>query len=135
MTEAVDVPNLFSSFVVLDPQQTATVLPVTESFWQDLDRRYGTFAGHSLVSAFSFSADWPTWERHPNGDEIVFLVSGRADFLLRDEDGERRISLRQPGSFVVVPKDTWHTAKIADQAAMLFVTPGEGTENREQPDV
>ena len=127
------MPDLFSSFVVLDPQQSATVLPLTESFWQDLDRRFGAFAGHSLVSAYSFDTDWPTWERHPMGDEIVCLMSGCADLLLRQEDGEQRVSLRQPGSFLIVPKNTWHTAKIAEHTTMLFVTPGEGTENREQP--
>ncbi len=36
-------------------------------------------------------------------------------------------------TFVVVPKNTWHTAKVHAPTMMLFVTPGEGTENRESP--
>ncbi|ANO52021.1 cupin domain-containing protein [Woeseia oceani] len=125
--------NLFSSFVVVDPELSATVLPVDETFWQDLDKRYGTFAGHSLISAYRFTTDWPTWERHPEGDEIVCLLAGSADLLLHEAGGERRVSLSEAGAFVVVPKGTWHTAKVSEMATMLFVTPGEGTENRQQP--
>jgi hypothetical protein len=32
---------------------------------------------------------------------------------------------------VVVPKATWHTAKISTPTALLFVTPGEATQNRD----
>jgi hypothetical protein len=31
---------------------------------------------------------------------------------------------------VLVPPNTWHTGKVRRSAKMLFVTPGEGTENR-----
>jgi quercetin dioxygenase-like cupin family protein len=40
------------------------------------------------------------------------------------------VSLTEPGSFVIVPKGTWHTARIAKPTSMLFVTPGEGTQNK-----
>ena len=38
--------------------------------------------------------------------------------------------LRDPGSYVVVPKGTWHTARTSVPTRMLFMTPGEGTENK-----
>jgi hypothetical protein len=38
--------------------------------------------------------------------------------------------LRDAGSYVVVPKGVWHTARTSVATRMLFVTPGEGTENR-----
>jgi quercetin dioxygenase-like cupin family protein len=53
--------------------------------------------------------------------------------LLRNEGVESRQTLSRPGAFVVVPRGAWHTARIAEATTMLFVTPGEGTENREQP--
>ena len=31
---------------------------------------------------------------------------------------------------VVVPKGTWHTARTSVPTKMLFVTPGQGTENK-----
>jgi hypothetical protein len=43
------------------------------------DRRFAGFKGHVLVATFAFDADWPTWERHPAGDELVCLLSGEVD--------------------------------------------------------
>jgi mannose-6-phosphate isomerase-like protein (cupin superfamily) len=127
------VRELQSTFVILDPQQNATTLSVTDTVWAEIDSRFGSFAGHILIASFQFTEDWPTWERHPKGDEIVCLLSGRAEMLLRNEGVESRQTLSRPGAFVVVPRGAWHTARIAEATTMLFVTPGEGTENREQP--
>ncbi|MFQ6005072.1 MAG: cupin domain-containing protein [Woeseia sp.] len=111
----------------------ADIVPVTDTIWSDLDDSYGDFAGHSLIASFSFDQDWPTWEVHPEGDEFVCLLSGDADMVLDAEDGEQLIRLNAPGSFVIIPKGTWHTAKVHAPTTMLFVTPGQGTENRERP--
>jgi hypothetical protein len=35
---------------------------------------------------------------------------------------------------VVVPRNTWHTARVSGTTRMLFITPGEGTEIRADPD-
>jgi len=122
--------NLLTTYVVVAPDLAAVGVDVTATIWQDLDRRFADFKGHLLVARFDFEADWPSWERHPAGDEIVVLVSGHADMVL-DLGGTQQITtLEQPGSFVVVPKGTWHTARISVPTSMLFVTPGEGTENK-----
>jgi hypothetical protein len=48
-----------------------------------------------------------------------------------DRNGvEETVSLLHPGSFVIVPKATWHTARTSVPTQMLFVTPGAGTENK-----
>lgn len=125
--------DIQKSFVVVNKRMLADVVPVTETIWSDLDARYGDFAGHSLIASFSFEEDWPTWEVHPEGDEFVCLLSGDAEMILDADDGEQRVRLDTPGSFVIVPKGTWHTAKVHSPTTMLFVTPGQGTENREQP--
>ncbi len=100
-----------------------------------LGQRYGEFKNHLLVSSYLIAEDWPTWEMHPHGDETVCLLSGSVEFLLRTGDGESRVSLNIPGTFVIVPAGTWHTAKVCTLARMMFITPGEGTENRESPPV
>jgi len=125
--------NLTSTFVVIDPQQMAHAMQVTDTIWTDLDRWFNHFAGHSLVACFSFSEDWPTWEVHPNGDEVVCLVAGDVEMVLARSGGEESVRLKNPGSFLIVPKGTWHTARVKAPTTMLFVTPGEGTENRELP--
>ena len=129
-----DALQLASNFVVMSDEFNADVVTVTDTLYADLDDRYGDFAGHTLISSHSFDCDWPTWEVHPHGDEFVVLLSGEAEMVLAKEHGDEIVCLSEPGSFVIVPRGVWHSAKVRDSARMLFVTPGEGTENREQPD-
>ncbi len=53
--------------------------------------------------------------------------------ILDTDEGEQRVRLNTPGPFVIVPNGTWHTANVHAPTSMLFVTPGQGTGNREQP--
>lgn len=124
---------LNETFAVLGPELAIKPVKVTPSFYTDLDANFNGFKDHVLVSSYDFSEDWSTWEKHPAGDEMVMLLSGSATLILRTPDGDESVALSQPGSYVVVPRDTWHTARVADAAKMLFITPGEGTENRELP--
>jgi len=125
--------KLAEVFAVLRPNQQIQPVPVTPKIYANLDADFGGFRGHVLISSHEFSEDWPTWERHPAGDEMVMLLSGTATLVLRTDDGDRPIEITEPGSYVIVPQNTWHTARISRAARMLFVTPGEGTENVEQP--
>lgn len=82
-----------------------------------------------LVSQFDFQKDWESWEKHPNGDEIIFCISGKITFILENEGKEDKILL-ESRQFIVVPKNTWHTAKISIPSSALFITWGYGTELR-----
>ena len=128
-----DAANLATTFAVLKPAMSIDCLPVTPSLYADLDSRYDGFAGHALIACHSFEDDWPTWEVHPRGDELVCLLSGDSELIMRTDAGDRSVRLDEPGSFFVVPANTWHTAKVHAPTTMLFVTSGEGTENRESP--
>jgi mannose-6-phosphate isomerase-like protein (cupin superfamily) len=126
----VGTQNLLQTYVVLRPDHSAARVDVTPTIWEELDRRFANFEGHLLVARFDFEADWPSWEMHPAGDEVVVLLSGAADMVL-DLAGQHQVtSLSQQGSFVLVPRGTWHTARISQRTSMLFVTPGQGTENK-----
>ena len=116
--------------MVLQPDQTATLVPVTPTVFEDLGHRFDGFKQRLLVSSLSFEADWTTWERHPAGDEIVCLLEGETTLVLERGGTQESVRLGRPGEYVVVPKGTWHTARTAVPTRMLFVTPGEGTENR-----
>ena len=102
-------------------------------FYQELAGEFEPFAGHLLVAQHQFDQAWPTWEIHPPGAELVYLLSGDVDVVLWTEDGEQTVRVNQPGSYIVVPKNTWHTARPRQPSSMLFVTPGEGTQNAETP--
>lgn len=122
--------NLAETFAVLRPDLTAMPVAVTPTVYEELDRDFDDFHGHVLVSSHTFTEPWPTWERHPAGDEIVCLLSGAATLILEVGGGEKAVKLEKAGDYVVVPKGTWHTARTSVSTTMLFVTPGEGTENR-----
>jgi mannose-6-phosphate isomerase-like protein (cupin superfamily) len=122
--------DLSSTFVVLQPDQAMALVDVTPTVFEDLARRFGGFKAHVLMSSFSFEADWPTWEMHPAGDELVCLLSGEAKMVLARAGGEQVAQLSKPGEYIVVPKGTWHTARTSVPTKMLFLTPGEGTQNR-----
>jgi quercetin dioxygenase-like cupin family protein len=67
---------------------------------------------------------------HPNGDEIVCLLSGRVSMVLEIDGREIVAKLAKPGDYVLVPRGTWHTARTSTNCTMVFITPGEGTQNR-----
>ena len=125
--------DLGRTFAVIGPDLGVTPVPVTPELYANLDRDFDAFRGHMLVSKHAFEGDWPTWEKHPAGDEIVVLMEGEAVFLLDRGEREERVVLSNAGEYVLVPKATWHTAKVAKHAVLLFITPGEGTENEERP--
>ncbi len=127
------MPNSFDQFVVLKPDQGMESLPVTPDLYADLDKNYAGFKSHVLIAAHHFTANWPTWEVHPEGDEMVVLLSGSAEFKLRLSSGDQSGHLREPGSFLLVPRNTWHTALISEPTSILFITPGEGTRNEPVP--
>ena len=129
----VPVRNSLETFAVLQPDLAVRAVEVSPGLYADLDRDYSGFKDHVLVASHEFFADWPTWERHPAGDEIVMLMSGSATLVLRTGSGDESVVLDEPGAYVVVPRNTWHTARVTATARMLFVTPGEGTENVESP--
>lgn len=106
-------------------------IAVTEAFWSDLlsGARPELDQGR-LISAFSFSQDWPSWERHPAGEELVMLLGGATTLVLEEVNGERELPLETVGRYVLVPRGVWHTARTTQPTTLLFITPGAGTEHR-----
>ena len=56
-------------------------MPITvgPDFWQSDVTKY---AEGRLAFAYHLDRDSPTWERHPEGEEFVYLLSGAIDFVL-----------------------------------------------------
>jgi mannose-6-phosphate isomerase-like protein (cupin superfamily) len=115
----------------LRPDASVEPLPIDADFWQRImTGQLGTFHHEYLVLTFSYDRDWPIWEKHPNGDEIVMLLDGRTTMVLEMDGRERLVELDESCSYVVVPRGTWHTARTKTACRMLFITAGEGTEHR-----
>lgn len=131
---AVDgVFDLSSTFIHLGSGGTATPLPDfqwTPEYLAGYAKRFASEADEGRIVVMNRpEATWDQWERHPAGEEVVLLLSGRVD-LLQDVDGEqRRIELR-PGYAIVNPPGVWHSADVHEPGDALFITPGRGTEHR-----
>ena len=112
----------------------ATAVPLPDFSWsaEYLAAYVERFAADGdegrLVTMGALSATWDTWERHPAGEEVVLVLSGRADLIQRIDGGERRIAL-SAGQAAVNPPGVWHTADMHEPGEALFITPGRGTEH------
>lgn len=100
-----------------------------DAFWQLPPAERDAFGKGWLISEYTCTQDWPTWEMHPHGDEFVYLLAGSVELLLERDSGVETIKLEGSGA-VVVPRGVWHTARVRLPSRMLHVTRGEGTETR-----
>ena len=127
----VSAKDIASTYLHFLDDGRASPIPVSDTFWGDLAAGKHPQLEHGrLMSAFTFSAPWSSWERHPAGDELVMLLSGAATLVLEHSGQEHSVQLRTPGDYLLVPRNVWHTARTAVPTTMLFLTAGAGTEHR-----
>jgi mannose-6-phosphate isomerase-like protein (cupin superfamily) len=73
-------------------------------------------------------------ELHPDGDELLYLISGRVDVILDDGDAERvgteHVTTLQPGEAFIVPKGIWHRVDVLEPSHFVHITPGPGSGHR-----
>lgn len=122
----VDTFDLRSTYLHIADGPPVTPVAVGHDFWSDIP---AIFDDGRMVGIFGATDDWPTWERHPDGDEVVVLLSGAATFVLEEPGGERHIRVRA-GDCVVVPRNVWHRALVHEPYEAVHITRGAGTENR-----
>lgn len=118
-----------ATYVHLSASGVARELPGGEAFWSLPEDQLLALGKGWLISEYEFTADWPTWEMHPNGDEFVYLLSGAVELVLDEPEGPRSLCLEGTGA-VVVPRGVWHTAKVRVPSRLLHVTLGDGTQTR-----
>jgi len=70
-------------------------------------------------------------EMHPDGDEILYLISGRVKIVFLDDD-EEDADVR-PGDGLVVPKGVWHRVDIIEPSQIVYLTPGPNNQFRPLP--
>ncbi len=117
-----------STYVCLSPSGTASTIDVAPEFWNTIDKRDDLSEGR-LVAAFPCDEDWPHWEMHPHGEEVLVLLSGRMTMIFEESGKERNVEL-QEGRACIVPRGTWHRAVVGVPSRLLAITYGRGTEHR-----
>jgi len=120
--------TLDSTYVNLRPDDSATMLKIGPRFWATVEKRTDLDSGR-LVGTTAQRKDWPIWERHPAGEEVLILLSGELELVLETGSGSRRTRLKAGQAFVV-PRNTWHRALVKKPGKLMFITPGAGTEHR-----
>jgi mannose-6-phosphate isomerase-like protein (cupin superfamily) len=99
--------------------------------WFDRYRRATEADGNDgrLVSMYTFTEPWTTWEVHPNGHEVVVCTSGTMT-LHQEIEGSLRIVTLHAGEATINAPGVWHTADVDAPATALFITAGMGTQVR-----
>lgn len=68
-------------------------------------------------------------ERHPDGDELIYLLSGKVTVVIEAPGGDERHTLR-PGEALVVARGLWHRIEVTRPARLVHLTPGPSSEHR-----
>jgi mannose-6-phosphate isomerase-like protein (cupin superfamily) len=121
--------DLSTTYICLSPDGAASTIEVTSDFWSSIDDRDDLSEGR-LVAEFDFREDWPHWEMHPHGEEILVLLSGAMELVLDDGSGVERVAELLPSRAFIVPRGTWHRAIVRLPCRLLGITYGRGTEHR-----
>lgn len=124
--------DLSERFIHLGLGATAVVQPPFDGmpWYAGYGERHGGDGPEGrLVSMYTFSEPWTSWEVHPKGAEVVVCTAGQLT-LVQEIDGEERRTTLRPGEYAINPPGVWHTADVEDAATAIFITAGEGTEHR-----
>jgi len=110
-----------TSIVHLPAGLDVGMLTVDDSYWSHATDQPELGDGR-IMSVFEYAETWTWWERHPTGDELLYVLSGQIDLLLDRGSGPRTVRVHADES-VIVPTGTWHRAVISEPSRLLFVTP------------
>jgi mannose-6-phosphate isomerase-like protein (cupin superfamily) len=68
-------------------------------------------------------------EMHPDGDELLYVVSGAVTVTLELPDGDTRVDLGA-GDAMVVPQGVWHQITTPEPSQLVHITPGPNGDAR-----
>jgi mannose-6-phosphate isomerase-like protein (cupin superfamily) len=109
----------------------ARPIAVDEHFWPDvMSGKHPELDTGWLVGAYPMDRDWPNWEMHPEGEEILTVLSGAIELVV-EHRGETRTVHLAAGQTFVMPRGAWHRGLVKEPTVMLGITYGRGTEHRD----
>jgi mannose-6-phosphate isomerase-like protein (cupin superfamily) len=68
-------------------------------------------------------------EVHPDGDELLYMVSGAVTVRLELPGGDRTVELGA-GDALVVPQGVWHLVTMREPGRLIHITPGPNGDAR-----
>lgn len=128
------MPNIFTHPIHLGLGATAVAEPefTGMDWYAGYGERHDAVDGKEgrIVAMYRFSESWDSWERHPNGHEVVLCTEGRMTLHQELADGGTASVTIGPGEYAINPPGAWHTADVEGEATALFITAGLGTDHR-----
>ena len=129
--------ELTKTYAFLEDGGSAPTFDVTEVFWRELMSGAPKSPNAALVAngagwltaVYHLERDTPNWERHPAGDELLFVLVGAIDIVLEIGEDDHVVELRE-GESCVVPRGTWHKQIVRAPGRELAITYGKGTQHR-----
>jgi mannose-6-phosphate isomerase-like protein (cupin superfamily) len=106
--------------------------------FSELDERanepLGSYDDRTLGIGRFVSGSSP-WERHLNGDELLYVTDGSVSIEVLEDDGSSTILEVGDGQLFVVPTGKWHQLTAVESVNIMFASPAEdGAERtREHP--
>jgi len=82
-----------AEYVLLGSNGATAVVDGGEPFWSQPPEQLEKFGRGWLVSEYLYTEDWPSWEVHPEADELVYVLEGDVELLL-----EQRAGLQRPAT-------------------------------------
>ncbi|XOV90788.1 MAG: cupin domain-containing protein [Pseudomonadota bacterium] len=65
---------------------------------------------------------------HPDGDEILHVISGKVRVSCDSSPDEDLIL--GPGDTCIVPKGEWHKVSLVEETKLIHITPGPNGDHR-----
>lgn len=120
--------SLTETYLELRDDGGVNEIPLTPDFWPDVIAGQRRLVGR-LIMAASMTESPRQWERHPAGEEILLLLSGRMTVVLEADAADEEVTL-EPGQTLVVPRGRWHRIEVDEPGELVFMTQGDGTEHK-----
>jgi quercetin dioxygenase-like cupin family protein len=122
MTIPVQPQDLASGYLVLSSDGAVSALEAEPGPPPQVP---GVLIGAPLMTANAPHAG----EIHPDGDEVLYVVSGGVDVVLEEPGGDRAVPVAAGEAFVV-PRGIWHRVLLREPTRLLHLTPGPGSRHR-----
>ena len=75
----------------------AHVLDVDDHYWERM-AEHPELGDGRVVSVFDYTETWDWWERHPAGDEFLYVLEGSMILELQDRSGDRKLGTQNDSS-------------------------------------
>lgn len=121
--------DLRNTYVRLDDDGGAQAVDGGDVFWSNVNP---AAERGRLVSLFSLPAGTEMgWEVHPDGDELLYLLSGSMEVVIEERGGSHRTIQLADRQGCIVPQGSWHRQVLHAACELMSVTPSRDTSHRE----